>query len=39
LRNYLRPRRTMGEVISLREQRQAFLQRIVALQTLIQTAS
>jgi len=38
LRNYLRPCRTMGEVISLREQRQAFLQRLAALQTAIQTA-
>ncbi|BCL84656.1 hypothetical protein ccbrp13_71210 [Ktedonobacteria bacterium brp13] len=33
LRNYLRPRRTMGEVVSLLEQRRAFLQRLVALQT------
>src|SRR5258708_25033006 len=33
LRNYLCPRRTMGEVISFREQRQAFLHRILALQT------
>jgi len=39
LRNYLHPRRTLGEVISLREQRQAFLQRLAALQTLIQAAS
>jgi transposase-like protein len=39
LRNYLRPRRTMGEVVSLREQRRAFLQRLAALQTAIQTAS
>jgi hypothetical protein len=39
LRNYLRPRRTIGEVVSLLEQRQAFLQRIAALQTLIQAAS
>ena len=39
LRNYLRPRRTMGEVVSLLEQRQAFLQRLAALQTLIQAAS
>jgi len=39
LRNYLRPRRTMGEVVSLREQRQAFLLRLAALQTTIQTAS
>jgi hypothetical protein len=34
LRNYLRPRRTMGEVISLLKQRQAFLQRLTALQTM-----
>ena len=39
LRNYLRPRRTMGEVVSLLEQRQAFLQRLAALQALIQAAS
>ena len=39
LRNYLRPRRTMGEVVSLLKQRQAFLQRIAALQILIQAAS
>jgi putative transposase len=39
LRNYLRPRRTIGEVVSLLEQRQAFLQRIAALQILIQAAS
>jgi len=39
LRNSLRPRRTIGEVVSLLEQRQAFLQRIAALQTLIQAAS
>ena len=39
LRNYLRPRRTKGEVVSLQEQRQAFLQHLAALQTLIQAAS
>ncbi|GHO63954.1 IS6 family transposase [Ktedonobacter sp. SOSP1-52] len=39
LRQYLRPRRTMGEVVSLREQRQTFLQRLAALQTMIQAAS
>ena len=39
LRNYLRPRRTMSEVVSLREQRRAFLQRLAALQTAIQAAS
>ena len=35
LRNYLRSRRTRGEKISLPEQRQAFLQRLAALQTSI----
>ncbi len=39
LRTSLRPRRTMGEVVSLLKPRQAFLQRIAALQTLIQAAS
>jgi hypothetical protein len=39
LRNSLRPRRTMGEVISLQEQRQAFRKPLAALQTLIQAAS
>ncbi|GHO82549.1 hypothetical protein KSZ_05550 [Dictyobacter formicarum] len=39
LRNYLRPCRTMGEVVSLLEQRQTFLQRMAALQTVIQAAS
>ena len=39
LRNYLRPRRAMGEVVSLLEQRQAFLQRLAALQRVIQAAS
>jgi transposase-like protein len=39
LRTYLRPRSTMGEVVSLLEQRQAFFQRIAALQTLIQATS
>jgi putative transposase len=38
-RTYLRPRRTRGEVVSLLEQRPAFLQRLAALQTLIQAAS
>ncbi|GHO63874.1 hypothetical protein KSC_027660 [Ktedonobacter sp. SOSP1-52] len=38
LRNYFRLRRSMGEVISLLEQRQAFLQRLAALQTVIQAA-
>ena len=39
LRNYLRPRRTLGEVISLWEQRQAFRKPLAVLQTLIQAAS
>jgi putative transposase len=39
LRNYFRPRHTVGEVVSLREQRWAFLQRLAALQKAIQTAS
>ncbi|GHO63587.1 IS6 family transposase [Ktedonobacter sp. SOSP1-52] len=39
LRNYLRPRRTMGEAVSLLEQRQVFLQRLAALQTAIQAVS
>lgn len=38
LRNSLRPRCTMGEGVSLREQRRAFLQRLAALQTMIQAA-
>jgi hypothetical protein len=39
LHNYLRPPRITGEVVSLLEQRQAFLQRLAALQTVIQAAS
>jgi len=39
LRNYFRLRRTMGELISLPEQRRAFLQRLAALKALIQAAS
>jgi len=39
LRTSLRPRRTMGEVVSLLKHQQAFLPRIAALQTLIQAAS
>jgi putative transposase len=39
LRNYLRPRRTMRESVSLPEQRSVFLQRLVALKALIQAAS
>jgi transposase-like protein len=37
LRNYLRPCRTMGEQVSLSEQRQAFLQQLTTLQRLMQT--
>jgi putative transposase len=39
LRNYFRPRRIMGESISLAERRRVFLDRLVALQALPQTAS
>lgn len=39
LRNYLRSRHTIGEVVSLLEQRWAFLQRLADLQILIQAAS
>ena len=39
LRNYLRPRRTMGEGVSLLEQRPTFLQRFAVLQAWIQAAS
>jgi putative transposase len=39
LRNYLRPRRTMGEVVSLSEQRKAFLQQIATLQREMQATS
>ncbi|GLV53206.1 hypothetical protein KDH_00610 [Dictyobacter sp. S3.2.2.5] len=39
LRNYLRPRRTTGEVVSLLKQRQVFRQRLGALQTLLQAVS
>jgi transposase-like protein len=39
LRNYLRPRRTMGESISIPEQRQAFLERLAGLQVLMQAIS
>lgn len=39
LRNYLRPRRMMGESVSLLEQRQSFLQRLATLKALIQAAS
>ena len=39
LRNYFRPRRTMGERVSLPEQRRAFLQRLVTLKALLQAAS
>jgi putative transposase len=39
LRTYLRPRRSRGEAVSLLEQRQAFLQRLVSLKALMQAAS
>lgn len=39
LRNYLRPHCIMGEAISLSERRRAFLDRLVALQALLQVAS
>jgi putative transposase len=39
LRNDLRPRHTMGKVVSLLEQRQAFLPRLASLRTAIQAAS
>jgi hypothetical protein len=39
LRNYLRPRHILGESISLSGRRQAFLDRLVALQALLQAAS
>jgi putative transposase len=39
LRNYFRPRRTMGERVSLAEQRRAFLQRLVILKAFLQAAS
>jgi transposase-like protein len=39
VRNYFRPRRILGESISLSERRRAFLDRLVALQALLQAAS
>jgi len=39
LRNFFRPRRTMGERVSLAEQRRAFLQRLFTLKALLQAAS
>jgi putative transposase len=39
LHNYLRPRSTIGEPISLLEQRHVFLQRLATLQTLVQAIS
>jgi transposase-like protein len=39
LRHYFRSSRMMGKMVSLREQRQAFLQRFTALQTSIRAAS
>lgn len=38
-RNYLRPRRMMGESLSHPEQQQAFLERLAALQVLMQAIS
>jgi transposase-like protein len=39
LRNYLRPRSTMGESVSLSERRRAFLDRLAALKKAIQVVS
>jgi transposase-like protein len=39
VRHYLRPRHTMGETVSLAQQRQLFCERLVALQTLMVPAS
>jgi len=39
LRNYLRPCRILGESISLSERRRTFLNRLTALQALLQAAS
>jgi transposase-like protein len=39
LRNYFRPRHTMGETISLTEQRRLFCERLAALQLLMRMAS
>ena len=39
LRNYLRPRLTMRELISLPEQRRVLLQRLIALKAFVQAAS
>jgi transposase-like protein len=39
LRNYFRSRHTLKEIVSLSEQRQAFLQRLAALKALMQVAS
>jgi transposase-like protein len=39
LHHYFRPRHTMGETLSLAQQRQLFCERLVALQTLLAAAS
>ena len=39
LRNYLRPRHTMGETVSLARQRQLFCERLAGLQALMVAAS
>jgi putative transposase len=39
LQKYFRPRRIMGEAVSLSQRRPAFLDRLVALQALLQAAS
>jgi putative transposase len=39
LRNYFRPRHTVGESVSLPDQRQAFRQRLAALRAFLQAAS
>jgi len=39
VRNYLRPRHTMGESVSLAEQRRLFCERLASLQTLMVAAS
>jgi len=39
LRNYFRPRHTMGEMVSLAQQRQLFCERLAGLQALMVAAS
>ena len=39
LRNYFRPRHTMGETLSLLEQRRLFCEKLAALQLLMRMAS